>query len=151
MNKKYIAFGVIFFFSFAIALDIVVTRDDRTTRLNDSVLDSFEEEGIFNWTYEDFEEGGEYWRCLISPNEFNLPCSPRFNITYTECVLPNSSITNPIACEEFGTFSLSSGDQKDNLEDWEDQRMIDISIVKDQRKVDSGANKTREGEVTQGR
>jgi len=35
-------------------------------------------------TYKDYEQGDEFWRCLISNTEFNLPCSKRFKGDYND-------------------------------------------------------------------
>ena len=75
MKKTISIIIAIFLIGSVIAIGIKVS--DKTISLTPSSKSWYNLKHI-NPTYEDYEQGDEYWRCLISNTDFNLPCSSKY-------------------------------------------------------------------------
>lgn len=85
MKRKILILVIgIFLVSFAIG-GIGLLAIDRQIDLNLTQETSLSSKGINNWTYEDHETNDEMRRCLISPSDYNLPCSEWFETYYINC------------------------------------------------------------------
>ena len=92
--------------------------------------------GINNWSYEDKEDTDYMKRCLISPSEFNLPCSPLMKTYWENCTIIN---TNRSECNEWTRINYTTKEKSDMLDEWEEERMKGIANVRKERidKADS--------------
>jgi len=97
---------------------------DKTTKLKKQEKQFYDDLGIHP-SYEDYEQDGKYWRCLISDTSFRLPCS----------------LKKPIE-------NLTEEQREQNLDKWQDKTLEKIAKAYLKRKETSDKEIKRTGNIS---
>jgi len=129
----------------------IIPNEDRQVSLDFDTMLDLATKGIIGWDYEDYIGDNEIYRCLISPTDYNLPCSKRF-ITYwfncTEYVNYTEDDIDMEVCISWARINYTLSEKYDILDNWEVERLEGIGQAIRERREHENIEKTREGSVS---
>lgn len=89
LGKKWM-FGLFIVFLVGLVIGgIGIDAINREVDLNSTHETWLSTKGVNTWSYEDYETADQMKRCLISPNNYNLPCSNWIDLYWKNCTLHN--------------------------------------------------------------
>ncbi|UCD07742.1 MAG: hypothetical protein JSW41_02100 [Candidatus Aenigmatarchaeota archaeon] len=142
MRKK-LAIPFVAIIMIAVSMTGAQVNLDRQVSLDSTAKSNLATKGITSWSYEDYIGDDEMYRCLISPNDYNLPCSGMFYTYWMNCTKYEDS-----NCVNEERVNHTSAEKYDMLDRWEKERMEQIGNAIKDRRERTEIEKTREGSVT---